>query len=367
LHFVGRRFAVASWTSQPTTAISLDELVALNDEIAALVRAGVPLESGLVGLGADLPGRLGRIVASLGQRMSRGQSLVQALAEERPQIPRLYAAVVEAGVRSGRLAAALEGLAVTARQMIELRALAGAALIYPLIVLGLAYLLWIGFVLWVAPVVEPGYRSFEAPSADWIQRFAETGATIRYWGPVLPLAVFGALGLWWRRSGRAATVESKAAGRSFGWIPGAGQLLVWSQAATFADVLALLIDQQVPLDQAVVLAAEASGSRALAAEAERLATAVRQGAPLGDCLGAAPGFPPFLAWLIQTGQERGILSQVLRHAAETYRERARQSADATRLLLPMLLTVGIAGGTVVVYALLIFWPWISLLKSLSKS
>ena len=357
---------MASWASQPATAISLDELVALNDEIAALVRAGVPLERGLTGLGADLPGRLGRIAAALGERMSRGQSLVQALADERPRIPRLYAAVVEAGVRSGRLAAALEGLAVTARHMVELRALAGAALIYPLFVLALAYAMWIGFVLWFAPTVEPSYRLFEAPSADWIGRLAETSSTIQSWGPALPLIALAALAAWWRRSGRAATVQSKTAVRSFGWVPGVRRLLHWSQAAAFADILALLIDQQVPLDEAIVLSGEASGSPALAGEAERIAGVLRRGGPLTDGLGAATSFPPLLAWLIETGQERGVLSLTLRHSAETYRERARQRADATRLLLPAALTIGVAGSTVLAYALLVFWPWISLLKSLGK-
>ncbi|HVW36015.1 MAG TPA: type II secretion system F family protein, partial [Pirellulales bacterium] len=166
--------------SQFNSKVSLEDLAALNDEIAALVRAGVPLERGLLGLGADLPGALGRTITSLGERMSRGQTLADALAGEQPQIPRLYAAVVAAGVRSGRLAAALEELALTARQMIELRAMAGAALVYPLIVVSLAYVVWIGFVVWIAPIVEPGYRLFEAPTADWIRHCVALGSTVRY-------------------------------------------------------------------------------------------------------------------------------------------------------------------------------------------
>ncbi|HUY91374.1 MAG TPA: type II secretion system F family protein [Pirellulales bacterium] len=338
----------------------------MNDEIAALVRAGVPLESGLLGLGADLPGRLGRTVESLGQRMSRGQTLVEALEAERPHLPRLYAAVVAAGVRSGRLGAALEGLAITARQMIELRAMAGAALVYPLIVVSLAYALWIGFVLWIAPAVEPGYRSFEAPSADWLRRFAESGATVAYWGPAIPLAVLIALAVWWRQSGQALTVHSQSAGRFFGWVPGLRRLLFWSQAGAFADVMALLIEQEVPFDEAIVLAAEASGGSKLCDEAQRVAGAVREGRALGDCLALAPSFPPLLAWLIQTGQQRGTLALALRHSAETYRQRARQRGDATRLFLPIVLTAVVGGGTVLLYAVLLFWPWISLLNSISE-
>lgn len=349
---------------QPKSEISLEDLAALNDEIAALVRAGVPLESGLLGLGPDLPGQLGRTVSSLGERMSSGQSLAAALAGERPQIPRLYGAIVAAGVRSGRLAAALEGLAVAARQIIELRAMAGAALVYPLIVVSLAYASWVGFVIWIAPTVEPSYRSFAAPSAAWIRRFAETGATIQYWGPGVPLAIGCGLVVWWRQSARALTVQSTAAGRFFGWIPGVGRMLAYSQIATFADVLALLIEQEIPLDEAVVLAGEASGDARLCDEASQVAGALREGRTLGESLAAASRFPPLLAWLIETGQERGTLALALRHSAETYRQRALQRGDASRLLLPILLTVVVGGGTVLTYAVLLFWPWFSLLKTI---
>jgi len=355
---------VAPPASQFNSKVSLEDLAALNDEIAALVRAGVPLERGLLGLGADLPGALGRTITSLGERMSRGQTLVDALAGEQPQIPRLYAAVVAAGVRSGRLAGALEELALTARQMIELRAMAGAALVYPLIVVTLAYVVWIGFVVWIAPIVEPSYRALEAPTADWIRHFAGLGSSMRYWGPAIPLAVFFALALWWRQSGQALAVQSSAAGRFFGWVPGLRRLLLWSEAATFADILALLIEQDVALDEAIVLAAEASGSAKLCGEARQVAAAVREGRALGDCLALAPSFPPLLAWLIQTGQQRGALVPALRHSAETYRQRARQRGDATRLVLPILLTTVVAGGVVLTCAVLMLWPWISLLKSI---
>jgi type II secretory pathway component PulF len=69
--------------------ISIDELAALNDEIGALVRAGVPLDRGLLGAGGELPGRLRRITSALGQRLSRGESLPEALEAEKQAIPPL--------------------------------------------------------------------------------------------------------------------------------------------------------------------------------------------------------------------------------------------------------------------------------------
>jgi general secretion pathway protein F len=139
--------------SSSKSAISLDELVALNDEIISLVRAGVPLERGLRSLGNDLPGRLGQLAGDLSDRLDQGQSLVDALDESRDGFPRIYRAVVAAGIRSGRLSAALEGLSATARRASELRRLIIISLVYPVIVLIVASLVFVFTALNTAPVV----------------------------------------------------------------------------------------------------------------------------------------------------------------------------------------------------------------------
>ena len=105
---------------------SLEDLIALNDEIAALARAGMPLERGLLDLGRDVPGRLGAMTTALGERMSRGEGLAEAIAAQGDRLPPMYRAVVEAGIRSGRLPVALEGLAGVARRVVETRRVGGA-------------------------------------------------------------------------------------------------------------------------------------------------------------------------------------------------------------------------------------------------
>ena len=91
-----------------SAAVTLDDLIALNDEMLALVRAGVPLGQGLADVGHDVRGSLARVTATLATRVERGESLPQALAASGGLFPPLYRAIVEAGIKSGRLPAALE-------------------------------------------------------------------------------------------------------------------------------------------------------------------------------------------------------------------------------------------------------------------
>jgi len=53
--------------------ITINDLIALNDEIISLDRAGVPLGRGLLNLSGDLPGQLARHAREIGERIDEGQ------------------------------------------------------------------------------------------------------------------------------------------------------------------------------------------------------------------------------------------------------------------------------------------------------
>ena len=97
--------------------LTLEQLAALSDEIAALSRAGVPLDRGLKELARELPGRLGRVAGSVGDQLTLGQPLAQIVADLGALLPPAYQTVIAAGLRAGRLPAALEGVSRSARRV----------------------------------------------------------------------------------------------------------------------------------------------------------------------------------------------------------------------------------------------------------
>ena len=126
----------------------------------------MPLERGLIEAGQDLGGRLGEVSGRLGERLSEGMGLPEALSATGSGMPEVYRAVVEAGVRSGRLSKALEGMAAIARGYADARRALGMALLYPLIVLGLAYSLALLFVLQIAPRFVSAFDVARAPADE---------------------------------------------------------------------------------------------------------------------------------------------------------------------------------------------------------
>lgn len=347
----------------PRKGVSLDDLIALNDEIAALTRAGMPLESGLLAVGGDAGGRLGEIATALGGRMRKGEGLAQALESEGGRLPRVYRATVEAGLKAGHLPAALEGLAGFARSYAETRAAIGLALLYPLYVLILAYALFLLFAAEVAPRFVEAFSSLQLPMARPIAWLARFGGWAIYWGPILPVLLVLLL-VSWARSGGAAAFRPSRMGllRRVPWM---GPMLANARASGFAGLLAVLVEHRVPLPEGIELASEASGDPALAREGRAVAEALRRGDSLGEGLRGARAFPPLLRWLMLAGMARGALAPALRHAAETYRRRALDRAESIRLLMPVVLLFAIGASATLLYGLALFVPMSTLLRDLS--
>lgn len=361
-----RTFGLSNHPSAVAPAISLDQFIALNDELAALARAGVPLEKGLVNLGSDLPGSLGRIAGQLGQRLESGQDLAQALADD-ASLPSAYRALVVAGIRSGRLAAAMEGMSSLIRRAAETRRLVAVSLIYPLLVLAVAYLLFVFTLTKCFPALVAAYRDF-VPGSKVVELLDWLAQTAPHWAPWLPLAALLLFVLWWIRSQRAWRAEGRR-GSAKGWFserfPTIGDLLYAGRVATFAEVLALLVEHDVPLSEAIVLAADAGGDRRLRESGRELAERIQRGERL-SAAPSCPGMPPILGWLLITYVNQTQLVAALRRAADSYRRRAQWMLHWLSISLPFWLTIGIGGTAVVLYAVAVFAPWCRILYELSQ-
>jgi general secretion pathway protein F len=344
-------------------AISLDQLVALNDEIVALTRAGLPLEWGLREVGRDVSGRLSAAMLSLSARMEGGASLSDAMDAEGGRFPPIYRAVVKAGLRAGRLPLALEGLAAFVRTYAEARRTIGLALIYPLTVVGVAYALFLLMVVVVVPRFVSAFESLHVPIPLGLRGLAYLGELPAVWAAVPPL-IFLVLAGWWAWTGRASALAGGGIRSPLGWFPWVRSMMAQFECATFAQLLAILLDQEVPYPEALVLAAEASGDARLARAGVQLAEAIGRGDP-GAGEHAARGLPPLLRWLLVRGREQGRLADALRQIAAIYRKRAAEQAEKIRLFVPTILLVGLGVSATLIYGLTLFVPFSALLRGLS--
>ena len=157
--------------------------------------------------------------------------------------------------------------------------------------------------------------------------------TVAVW---IGLILVGCAWIFWSNRSSALTTRNR-------WgLPTITRLRQLGRLATFSDVLALLIDNSTPLDEAVVLAAEASGDRHLSGASLVLAEQIRRGNGGADL---PPGVPPLLGWMLTSQTPPQHLVRSLRQAADSYRRRALRMGSWLTVYLPILLAA-IIGGTI---------------------
>lgn len=344
--------------------LSLNDLIALNDEIAALAGAGLPLERGLHDLGGELPGGLGQSMRRLSHRMGQGRSLLEALQDEGDQFPPLYRAVVAAGSRSGRLPAALEGLAEFIRSYQDTRRTIGLALWYPLIVLSMAYGLFLLLLTQWVPHLTAAFDSLQVSRSVALDLFAKLGGSARYWGPILPVALV-ALGASWAWTGRASNVLPGGRGSPVLWFPWMRSMMRRFEAANFAELLAMLIEHGVPMPEAIVLASDSSGDPAILAAGKSVAEAIERGDTRNDDLLRSPAFTPMLRWAISACRESSTLPGVLRQLSANDRKRARDDAEKMKIFFPVMAIVAVGMSASLTYGLTLFLPITTLFHRLA--
>jgi type II secretory pathway component PulF len=346
--------------------MSPEDLITLNDEIAAMARAGVPLDQGLAALAKEMGGgRLRQVTADLAAELRAGRTLPEALSRQGKRMPPFYAGLVEAGVRSGRIPEVLATLTEYARTLAQLRSNVLDALLYPAVILVFAAII-LGLVVgYLVPHYGDVYREFGMKLPVITEAILTLGRrpALYFLAPVLLIvgsfllarAVLGGTEVW--RRGWARAVYA---------LPVVGTLVRSARLAAFTDLLAILVDHGVPLPRAFQLAGEASSDPLVAAGVRAAQKDIEAGQPLGPALRSHLAVPELVAWLTTTAERRGDLGKTLHHVAELYRRQVEGRAALLRTVLPPFLIVTSAGLIVAVFVFALILPLVRLMEGLSK-
>jgi type II secretory pathway component PulF len=270
-----------------------------------------------------------------------------------------------AGIDSGELAAALESLVESATRLEQLRRVTGVAFLYPLVMLVAACVL----LAIVVGLVVPQFAWLNEPHFSAIAWLSRSPLAVPVLAVGVPCIVIALASAWWWRSGRLSGVSSTGLG-SLAWMPGARGIRRWSQAATFSELLRLLVERGVPLDRALRLAASATDDTRLRSAAEQLADAILQGrsaqptTAMGSVV-AVDEFPLLIRLALHHAADRTLLAGGLRQAATMYRARALRAAEWYSEYAPLILTVGVGGALTIGFTLLVLWPYATTLYELA--
>ena len=295
------------------------EFLVFNQELATLLRAGLPLVQSLDILRQRMDDPAFRtILNDVHDRVHAGAALSEAFDAQGDVVPGMYTASLLAGEKSGGLEEVIRRYVAYVKVVTALQRKTLSALVYPAVLLGLSMVVVSIIVLNVVPEFEAFYGGFGAELPWMTQVVVAVSNTARNHFLLIVLsagAAVAAVGRWLQRPGRAALLD-----RVVLRIPGIGSIAAQFATSQLSRTLATLLGGGIPLVDAIDVASRAIGNRFYAEQLAVVGQRVREGEALAAALEARGIFPSVVIRMVEVGEATGALREMLTSVADFFDE-----------------------------------------------
>ena len=352
------RLGLAGLTWPGRHRIKTREFIVFNQELAALLRAGMPLVQSLDILRQRVESEeLRAVVDDVYERVRGGASLSDAFEAQTNRLPGVYTASLMAGERSGSLEEVLCRYVTYARVLAAVRRKTISALIYPAILLGLSLVVVGIIVLQVVPVFGEFYEGLGADLPSVTRAIMAVSQLLRQSLALLLLAgsLIGAvLWLWYKRADRRASLD-----RLLLTVPGIGAIARKFSTSQLARTLATLLGGGIPLVSALDVSSRALGNRYFAHQLDIVTREVREGQALSTSLAKRGIFPAVAIKMVEVGESTGALQEMLTNIGDFFDEEIETALGRFMTVIEPLLLV-IMGVLIAGLLLALYMPLIQL-------
>lgn len=313
------RLGFLSFSTGKKRKITRHEFLVFNQELATLLKAGMPLVQSLDILRARMSNPiLKSVLDDVWEKVRGGTALSDAFAAHGDLFPNVYTASLMAGERSGNLDSVLRRFVAYSKTVDTVRTKTISAMIYPAILVLLAAVLVSIIVVKVVPTFAEFYTSFEAelPLSTRVIVAVSDFVRAQLWVILVGLAGAAlAFTTWVKQPGRGAEFD-----RLLLRLPLIGASFHKFSTSQLARTLATLLGGGIPLVNSLEITARASGNRHLGKELEIVAVRVREGQSFAGTLLERQVVPDVAIKMIEVGESTGALTEMLNSLADFYDE-----------------------------------------------
>jgi len=338
-------------------AIKQRDIAIFTRQLATMMKAGVPLlQSFDIVARGSTNARMTKLLNDIRNDVETGTSLSHAFRKHPLHFDALYCNLVEAGEAGGILEALLDRLAIYQEKTMAIKSKIKSALMYPVAVIIVAFVVLTVIMLFVIPAFEDVFKSFggelPAPTQAVI---ALSKFFVSWWWLML---ILGGGGIYfflesWKRSEKMQMFMDRLMLK----IPVFGDLINKSVIARWTRTLSTMFAAGVPLVEALDSVGGASGNAVYARATEQIQKDVSTGSALTTSMTATGVFPTMVLQMSAIGEESGSLDHMLAKAAEFYEEEVDEMVKGlSSLMEPFIIVIlgTLIGGIVVSMYLPIF-------------
>ncbi|OYQ39321.1 type II secretion system protein F [Rhodoferax sp. TH121] len=338
-------------------SIKPKDMAIFTRQLATMMKAGVPLLQAfdIVGRGNPNPS-VTKLLNDIRQDVETGTSLSTAFRKYPLYFDNLYCNLVEAGESAGILDQLLDRLAVYMEKTEAIKSKIKSALMYPIAVLVVAFVVVSVIMIFVIPSFKQVFSSFggELPAPTLIV-IAMSEFFIDYWW-----LIFGGIGggLYffmqaWQRNEKVQAFMDRLMLK----LPIFGVMVDKSCVARWTRTLSTMFAAGVPLVEALDSVGGASGNIVYQNATQKIQQEVSTGTALTTAMTNANLFPSMVLQMCAIGEESGSIDHMLGKAADFFEAEVDDMvAGISSLMEPIIIVVlgTIIGGIVVSMYLPIF-------------
>lgn len=325
--------------------IKLDHVMHLSRQIAAFLKAGLPIIDAVHSIGADNDNSsVRRMMHEIEDGLRTGERFSDTLERYPKVFPEFYRGIVRSAELTGELDTVLSRLALYLERDLEARRKIKSALIYPMAVAVMS----VATVLVLAIYVLPKFEEF----------FAEFDATLPLPTRML-LATTDFLGDWWWAitAGLALmlvmfVVSQRFERGKYVWhafllrVPVLGETIQFALVERFCRVMASMVSAGVNLPEAIRVATDSLRNRYFIKRLNGVTEQMLEGQGLAAPLARTELFPGTATSMLRVGEETGSMDTQLEVTAEYYEDELQYKINKlTALFEPIVILVmgGIVG------------------------
>jgi len=341
--------------------IPVGEFMVFNQELAALLKAGLPLLQALeLMLERMRPGTFRSVLTEVRDKVKSGTDLSDAFAEYGDLFPRLYPSSLKAGEKSGELELVIRRFVRYMKLVLDARRRVFSALTYPAVLVCLSGVMIAVMTIYVVPRFMGFFSELDAElplitrivlgvstfmSANWVfMLLALVGGVfaLRSWGRTEP--------------GRLALDRVKLRA------PVLGPVLHRFALSEFSRSLATLLSGGIPLVPSFEIGIASVGNAYVRSKIGPTIQMVREGKPFYAALETSGIFTDMAIDMVKVGEATGSLDEMLNSVADFLDEQIETRMQRLLSLVePMMLVF--MGLIIAILLISIYLPMYSMLGS----
>ena len=316
-------------------------------KLAALVDAGVPIVRSLDLMASQqrLP-MFKRALVQIGLDVNQGTAMAAAMRQWPKVFDKLSIAMVEAGEAGGVLDESLKRLAKLLEDNARLQNQIKGALGYPVAVLAIAILVFLGMTIFLIPTFAGIFEDLGAELPVFTQMMVDLSSLLRSSFSLL-LAGGLLIGIWLISRYYATDNGRRVIDRLMLKLPLFGDLIIKTATAQFCRIFSSLTRAGVPILMSLEISSETAGNSIIADAILESRTLVQEGVLLSTALIRQQVLPEMALSMLAIGEETGEMDQMLSKVADFYEDEVSAAVKAlTSMLEPAMIVVvgGIVGS-----------------------